>query len=364
MVNKFVYIVIPLLLLSSLVSCTASDTSTQAKPDYWPTEQWRTAKPEAQGMDSATLEKIPEFIKDNGIQIDSVLVVRHGYLVYEHYPNAVYDKDMVHIIHSVTKSVVSSCIGIAIREGYIKGIDAKFVDLFPDRTIQNLDDRKNSITLENVLTMKVGLEWDEWKYLYSDPRNHFIKMLRAPDPIQYVLDIPMMEDPGVRWNYNGGTSHVLSYLLGKTTGQDSLAFARKYLFEPMGIKDVDWTKDSHGVYNGGGGMYLKPRDMAKIGFLYLHDGVWDKKQLVPADFAKEAVSTKSTLGANSGYGYQSWWTWPLEESYYAAGLYGQRIFVAPKLDLVAVITTSLTSDPEANRWVNEILRNYVLAACE
>jgi CubicO group peptidase (beta-lactamase class C family) len=220
------------------------------------------------------------------------------------------------------------------------------------------------MTLENVLEMRVGLQWDEWKYLYSDPRNDFIKALNAPDPIQYVLDLPMMENPGARWNYNGGTSHVLSYLLGKTTGQDNLEFARKYFFGPMGITDVNWQKDSHGTYNGGGGMYLKPLDMAKIGLLYLHEGTWDGKQLVPADFARAAVSTQSTLGANSGYGYQSWWTWPLEGCYYSAGLYGQRIFVAPKLDLVAVVTTSFTSDSEGNNWVNQIMRNYIMSACK
>jgi CubicO group peptidase (beta-lactamase class C family) len=363
-VKKFVYVAVSLLFLFCLASCTPSGTQTQEKPDYWPTDQWRIAEPEAQGMDSATLEEIPAFIKDNRLPIDSVVVVRHGYLIYEHYPNERYDEDMIHIIHSITKSVVSSCIGIAIREGYIKGIDTKFVALFPDRAIQNLDDRKKSITLENILTMKAGMEWNEWRYLYSDPRNDFIKALYAPDPIQYVLDLPMMEDPGVRWNYNGGTSHVLSYLLGKSTGQDNLEFARKYFFGPMGIKDVNWQKDGHGIYNGGGGMYLKPRDMAKIGFLYLHEGAWDKKQLVPADFARSAVKTQSILGANSGYGYQSWWTWPLEDCYYSAGLYGQRIFVVPKQDLVAVITTSFTSDSEGNNWVNQIMRTYIIGACK
>ncbi len=362
--KKVAYILIALVILSLAAGCAGStETAAPETGAYWPTEGWRTSTPEEQGMDSTELEEMMEYIDQQGLAIDSVVVVRNGYIVFEEYPGFLYDQDMPHVVHSVTKSFVSALIGIAIREGYIEGKEQKFVDLFPDRTIKNLDSRKESITLEHLLTMSVGLEWNEWKYAYSDPQNHYMKAIRSDDPVQYVLDVPMMEDPGVRWNYNGGTSHLMSALVAEATGYDTLDFAREFLFAPLGITEVRWDSDRHGIRYGGGGLYLTPRDMAKFGHLYLNNGTWDGKQIVPADFVAEASKTHYTVDAYTGYGYQSWWTCLGTEVYYAAGLYGQRIDIVPDLDLVVVFTANIQGpDPEPR--MRHMLFDYIMAACE
>ena len=363
MMKKLAYILIALVILSLAAGCSGPGETSE----YWPTEGWRTSTPEKQDMDSAKLDEVMEYIErmdKRGMPINSVLVVRHGHIVLEEYPQPDYDQDTAGDIYSTTKSFASALIGIAVEEGFIDGTEQKMIDLFPERTIENLDSRKESVTLEHILTMKAGLEWNEWRYAYTDPRNDYIKARFSADPIQYVLDLPMMEEPGVRWNYNGGTSDLLSALITEATGYDTLGFAQEFLFGPLGISDVTWLQDDrHGIYYAGYGLHLTPRDMAKFGYLYLHNGTWDGEQIVPADFVAEAVKTHSSVSASRGYGYQSWWTYPQSGVYYAAGLFGQRIYVVPDLDLVVVFTSSMSvTDPEF--WMREVLFDYIMAACE
>ena len=356
--KKLISILMALAVLSSAAGCAGSEES-------WPTEEWRTSTPEEQDMDSAKLEEMVQYINEWGLAIDSVVVVRNGHIVLEEYPRPPYDRDMVHIVHSVTKSFVSALIGIAIDKGYIDGVDQKMVDLFPERTVANVTPQKESVTLEHILTMKVGLEWNEWKYAYTDyERNDYMKAIRSSDPVQYVLDLPMMEDPGVRWNYNGGTSHLLSALVAESTGYDTLDFAREFLFGPLGITGVSWDRDRHGIYYGGGGLYLTPRDMAKFGYLYLHGGKWDGKQIVPANFVADAVKTHSNISASRGYGYQSWWTYPQDGVYNAAGLYGQRIYVIPDLEIVVVITAQMAETSDLESTLYRLVRTYIIGACD
>ena len=366
--KKLVFIIMALLILPLAAGCGGPKEATAPETGaYWPTEGWRTSTPEEQDMDSAKLNEVMTYIEDmdkGGMPVNSVLVVRHGYIVLEEYPQPDYDQDTADNIRSVTKSFASALVGIAIEEGYIEGIEQKMVDLFPDRTIKNLDSRKESITLEHMLTMKAGLEWNEWQYAYTDPRNHYVRALSSRDPVEYVLDLPMMEEPGVRWNYNGGTSDLLSALITEVTGYDTLDFAREFLFGPLGISDVTWLQDErHGIYYAGHGLYLTARDMAKFGYLYLHNGTWDGKQVVPAEFVAEAVKTHSSLSASRGYGYQSWWTYPQSGVYSSNGLNGQRIYVVPDLDLVVVFTSNMSiTDPEF--FMREMLFDYIMAACK
>ena len=353
-----------LVLLSLSAGCsTPAETVTPESGEYWPTEGWRTSTPEEQDMDSEKLEQMMVYLDGNNLDIHSVVIVRNGYIVWEEYPGFLYDRGMIHIVNSVTKSFVSALIGIAIKEGYIEGKDQKMVDLFPDRTIQNLDERKESITLEHMLTMKSGMEWDEWKYEYSDPRNHYVKAISSEDPFQYVLDTPMATDPGLVWNYNGGTSHLMSFLVTEATGQDTHDYAKEKLFKPLGITQSDWNRDSHGICNGGGGLYLDPRDMAKFGYLYLHDGEWDGEQIIPADFVADSVKTHSRFSLSSGYGYQSWWTYPQQGVYRAAGLDGQRIYVSPDLELIVVVTAYIPERNDPEKFLRNMMFQYVIPSC-
>ena len=214
--------------------------------------------PEKQDMDVNALNRITGYVQDSGLNVDSVIVVRHGYIVYEKYFRPPWDKDKVHNIHSCTKSVMGSLVGIAVQQGKIKSLDDKMMDYFPNRTIQNLDERKKSITLLNLMTMKGGFDWAERTYPYSDPRNPWIQALRSNDTIQFVLDKPMATQPGTVWAYNGGCSQILSAIVTDTTGMSTLEFAKKNLFNPLGITEYTWRRDRQGLYNAGAGLFVDP----------------------------------------------------------------------------------------------------------
>jgi len=359
--TRLTALVTALVLLSLVTSCTPAGTTT-TRETYWPTEGWRTSTPEEQGMDPARLAQLIDHIKQLGLDVDGVLVVRHGYIVLEEYLDFLNDKDWLHPIYSVTKSITGACVGIALEKGLITGLDREMVEFFPDRTIQNLDERKQRITLEHLLTMTGGMAWNEWQYPYTDPRNAWIQALRSPDTVQYILDLPMADEPGEVWNYNGGFTYLLAEIVTNASGQSILDFATEHLFKPLGIENLNWRKDWNGRYDVAGGLEMTARDLAKFGYLYLHHGRWEDRQVVPADFVAESTRTHNMVSAVTGYGYESWWTHPDDGVYYAAGIYGQRIYVAPELDLVVVFTANIRGpDPEGQmrRWV----RDYIMAAC-
>ncbi|MFX0064121.1 MAG: serine hydrolase domain-containing protein [Candidatus Hermodarchaeota archaeon] len=327
--------------------------------DYWPTTDWLESTPEEQGMNSTKLNQVIDYINDLNFAIDSVVVVRHGYIVLEEYFNpSVSNQSSLHFVYSVTKSFTSALIGIAIQKGFIENVDQKVVDLFSNRIIANLDSRKQNMTIEHLLTMSTGLEWDEWTYSYDDSRNDVIKMIYSSDSVQFILDRLMVNDPGEEWVYSSGASHLLSAIIEQTTNYNTLEFANEFLFGPLGITDVDWWQDPQGIYYGGFGLYLRARDMAKFGYLYLNNGTWDSQQIVSADWVAKSTETAFLRGGGHGYGYQ-WWTYPQLGIYYAIGLYDQSIFVVPDYNMVVVFTANITSgsNPEHN-----LLFDYIIPA--
>ncbi len=344
---------------------TAPQTTTPSldKRPYWPTQEWQVATPEKQDMDSTALDRITGFVRDSGLEVDSVIVIRHGYIVYEKYFRPPWNKDRIHNMHSCTKSIMGSLVGIAVQQGKIKSFNDKMVDYFPNRTIQNLDERKKSVTLLNLMTMKGGFDWPERTYPYTDPRNPVIQALRSNDPIQFVLDRPMAAQPGTIWAYNGGFSQIFSAIVTNKTGMTTLEFAKKNLFGPLGITNFAWRTDRQGIYDAAGGLSMTPRDMAKYGYLILNRGVWEGKQIIPADFIAESVKTQTPFNPNAGYGYQSWWTVPLDGYYYAAGIKGQKIYVMEKQDMVLVTTGNLPEDSQIEIQARKIAQ-YALSACK
>lgn len=326
---------------------TASAISIQSQSlsnGYWPTDEWLTSTPEEQGIDSSKLGEMMDYIQVNEIDIDSILVVRHGRLAFEEYLSTLYTSGTKHSIHSCTKSFTSALVGIAIQEGYIGGVTDKMVDYFPNRTIANLDSRKQSITLEHLLTMTSGLEWDEWSVPYGEYGNDVAEMYRTNDAIQYVLDCPMAYDPGEHWTYNSGGTHLLGAMVATTSGQTLYEFAFEHLFTPLGISDFDvhWATDQNGYNAAGGGLSMRPQDMAKFGYLFLNNGTWDGEQIMSAEWVDRSAQTSFTLNRYSGYGYQ-WWTNPTDLAYVysAQGFAGQFIFVIPSLDMVVVFTSGV-----------------------
>jgi CubicO group peptidase (beta-lactamase class C family) len=315
--------------------------------EYWPTKGWRTSTPEAQGMDSQKLAQMLAAIQQQHLNFHSVLVIRNGYIVSETYFPP-YRQDTTHELYSCTKSFISTLIGIALDKGSIDRVDHHMVDFFPGRTFSNLDPQKEAMTLEDVLTMRSGLDWQE-----GDPA--YAAMYRSPDWVKYVLDKPMAASPGSRFNYCSGCSHLLSAVLQQATGMNTRDFAGQYLFKPLGISNVKWETDSSGIPIGGWGLQLTPRDMAKLGYLYLRGGQWEGRQIVSSNWVDTATQKHTNTDSDLGYGYQ-WWTYPSLAAYTALGRYGQTIFVVPAEDLVIVTTAQMEDHTE----IFKIIGGYIL----
>ena len=315
---------------------------------YWPTAGWRTSLPEQQGVDSAQLAKMFEEVKQKDISLDGVLVIRHGYIVTEAYFPP-FEAGAKHEIYSVTKSVVSALVGIALRQGNLRDRDQKALDFFAGRTVAENDARKQAISLKHLLTMTSGLRWgsDDDQQLFS-----------GRDLVQWTLDRPMAAEPGAVWNYNSGGTHLLSAILQKATGQSASAFAQAQLFRPLGISDVYWPADSNGVNTGGWGIRMTPRDMAKFGYLYLKGGDWDGQQVVPADWVQ--ASTAKHVDSSDGRGYGYLW-WQLSFGGYAAlGYGGQEIIVLPDRDLIVVFTAT----PLDERILWKLVSDFIIPATQ
>ena len=285
-------------------------------------------------MSSERLARLVDFGAFN--DMDSVLVTRHGRIVLEA-TYAPFRAGLKHRLYSVTKSVVSTLAGMALGDGLLDSTDRKVVDFFADRTIANLDDAKKAITVQHLLDMRSGLTWQD------NLGVSFNAMERSPDWQQFVLDHPMSVAAGTSFNYSGGNSHLLSAILSKVTGKSAHAYAREKLFGPLGIDDVLWRADPQGVSGGGAGLYLQPRDMAKIGYLWLRGGVWEGKQILPASWIEGVraanVEIPESWARDLRYGAQ-FWVMPLRDAFMAVGTHRQLIVVMPNLDIVAVVTSS------------------------
>jgi CubicO group peptidase (beta-lactamase class C family) len=272
-----------------------------------------------------------EYIRQHNINIHSLLIVRNGYVVLDAYFYP-YQENSVHDLASVTKSVTTTLIGIAIDQGKLKSVRDRMPELFSARPIANRDERKERLTLESLLTMTSGLR--------CQPQQNELtlhQMMESKDWVQYMLDLPMAYDPGSKFVYCSGGMHLLSGLISQTTGMSALDFARQSLFEPLGIHEAVWPADPRSVNHGWGDLHLHPRDMAKIGYLWLNHGLWDGKQIVSREWVADSTRVHSQTGLDSDYGY-GWWVRPKDKLFEAVGRGGQRITVLPELKLVAVMT--------------------------
>lgn len=298
----------------------------------WPGETWSTATPESEGIDSEKLANALIDIRKTGMNIHSLLVIRHGRKVLDarFYP---YDGKVPHELASVTKSVMTTLIAIAADQGKLD-LDQPMLSFFPDRKIANRDARKERVTVRHLTGMTSGLhctpDYDE---------ETLRDMVNSPDWIQFVLDRPMAAEPGERFVYCSPGMHLLSAILQKATGMKTLDFARASLFEPLGITEVIWPSDPQGITHGWGDIRLFPEDAARIGYLWFRDGKWKDREIVSADWVRHSASLQAKTGEDDDYGY-GWWIMTGDEipQYSAIGRGGLRIGVLPTLDMVYVTT--------------------------
>lgn len=328
---------------------TYTQENTQAiQSQKW---EWEKDAPENQGMRSDMLRNIHSTF--DTFPLLSSVIVKNGYIVDEYYKDG-YDETSSFILNSASKSVTSALIGIAIDNGYIKGIDVPISEYFPQ--ILNFDNEYwKQITIRHLLNHTSGVSttddalWNEWR--------------SSDNWLDYIFNLPVTAKPGTQFSYSTGNTHLLSAILQKATGMNLYDFGKQYLFDFVGMDSVKIDTDPQGISDGGNGIWMTVYDMAKFGQLYLNNGVWENQQIIPAEWIAQSTSVQFDRSTGSAdYGYQ-WWVRTFGEqgykAYFAQGHAGQYIFVIPELKLVI----AFTSNYEGSTSIYWQLVNDIVAAC-
>ena len=363
--------------LIPFIFCFALAISAQQKRS---TSDWPTATPASVGLDQKAVDALDADIRSGKYgNVDSLTIIRHGKLVFDRsYPHdytKIYEKEMktpdplnagdpsgpydyynswwhpyyrrageIHTLQSVSKTITSIVIGVARLKGDFPDIDTPVLNFFDTSKIQNVDDRKRKITIRHLLTMSAGFDWNE-DLPYQDPKNTGTQMEMSNDWVAYTINRPMAHDPGTTFQYNSGASEILSHIFRVAVGMDVEEYAAKNLFSQLGITNYYWKRAPGGLPDTEGGVYLNPRDLAKLWYLFLKGGIWDGKQIVLPEWVKDSVSPHmdvGTRGSGVKYGLK-WWLVPYgkDGSNYAwegSGFGGQIPMAFPEYDMVAVVT--------------------------
>lgn len=325
------------LIMSGMCQISVAQLTDQDK-QYWPNKEWRTSTPEEQSIDSRKLAIIFDSVKTRYISVHSITLIRNGYVVLDAYFYP-YKKGTLHDVASVTKSITSTLIGIAIDKGYIMNINQKVLDFFPDQTISNIDDQKGNLTIKHLLTMTSGFCENGLK-----GEEQLTQQRLSGNWVQYILNEQLVSEPGEKFAYCSCASNLLSASLTQATGMTAERFAKKYLYNKLDITRVIWPRDPQGNSNGWGDTYMLPIDMAKIGYLFLKEGVWKGKQIVSSEWIHSATSNQVVVSQDDKYGY-NWWLRNSPERYEARGRGGQRIVVIPSQQVVLVMTGTADFEP-------------------
>lgn len=380
---------------------TADKAGSQAQ-ESWPTHGWHKDSPGSRAMDETVLTGLDADIAGGkyGL-IDSFQVFRCGSEVFaRHYSHdyaSLYGRQAkikgplnarltgrynyfdtawhpyfhgsdLHTMQSVSKTVTSAIIGIAMTRGDFKaGLDTPVLKYFDVDKVRNVDERKRRMTLKDVLTMTTGLKWVE-DVPYDDWRSDASLMEATDDWVQYVIDKPMAQEPGKIFNYSSGATELLSYIFKKETGQDIEAYGEKYLFKPLGIRH-QWKRNYQGLVDTEGGLYLTGEDLAKIGYLYLYGGLWEGQRILSEKWVEQSVMPAVDTGWQGlKYGFK-WWLYPRKDGrglvWMGIGFGGQRLMVFPQEQVIATFTGwDILKEPEVEAALAErVVPAVVGSAC-
>lgn len=353
-----------LLLLFLIISGCA-----QSSPEKTPAQgDWPIAQPAEAGFNPALVAETIAFIEaDEHNDFSSLVVTRNGSLVIDQYFNG-HGPDSLRDMRSAGKSITSALVGIAIKEGFISDVNAPAIPLFPSYSpVTNDGPDKQAITIKHLLTMTSGIHADADDE--SSP-GYELHMELADDWVRFVVDLPMMRAPDTGWTYSSASSFLAGAAVEATSGVTLAAFAEKWLFGPLDIEDYYWAQTPSGRTVGQGNLYMRARDMAKIGQLYLNGGQWKGKQVLTEDWVKSSIEPLYPVPWNGydGYGY-SWYTHTLDINgrafnyFFASGNGGNKIYVFPDEQMVVIIQSAAYNTRHGQRRSLEILRR-VLAAVE
>ena len=373
----------------SQLACQKKPTESSDLPSYENPEQtgdgWETASLSSVGMDDAPLlELLDDLERIQEANIHSLVIIKDGKLVFEEYfegdkfnlaqwtGEVGFDRDDTHNLCSATKSFTSALMGIAIDRGLIQSVDQKIFDFFPEHAdLLDTSPEKQNITIEDLLTMRSGLEWDDETYPYTDERNDLYQAFHRTDPIRYMLSKDLIETPGTFYAYRNCNTNLLGEIIHRVNGEGLDLFCTEHLFNKLGITDYEWQRLSNNVIFASGDLRLRPRDMAKFGQLFLNGGTWHGERIISQEWVDASIQKYSGFSDwwddLDGYGYQ-WWLWEdIEdqdfEAYAASGWGGQWIIVSPDLNLV-VVTTAGNYYTDVSMPAYRILVDYILPALD
>ena len=360
-------------LTMSMLTCSLLTVSAQSQ---WPTKSWTIARPDAVGLNADTLAALDSDLANGKYgHIDGMIIIRNGKLAFDrsykndydriygeeakkqgalnaHDPSGpfnyfnpwwhpFYRRGNLHTLQSVTKTITSVVIGVAMARKEFPNLETPILSFFDVSKVKNIDDRKRRITIRHLLTMTSGFEWNE-NLPYDDPNNPSSLMEASSDWVQFVIDRPMSDDPGKIFNYNSGATELLSHIFRLATGMDIEEYAAHYLFSPLGIEQYYWKRTPTGLADTEGGLYLNMYDLAKIGYLFLNNGTWDGRQIIQPEWVKASIMPSITVRPGVKYGYK-WWLYSYGSdssgtAWAGSGFGGQVPMVLPEYDLIFVVT--------------------------
>jgi CubicO group peptidase (beta-lactamase class C family) len=392
--QKVILLAIIVLLIISLVfsSCKRPTETRPSYVDYTyhvpdqTNDGWETAH-----LSDVNISEVPlvwmmrEYFGTRTRDVHGILIIKDRKLVFEEYfpgydygpgnagwrgPYLYFNKDTLHCLHSATKSFTSAMLGIAIDKGFLPDENERMFSYFPEYS-HLWDAQKDKITLKHLLTMTSGLEWNEGDIPLTDEQNDLIRLIRSSDPIGYILGKPVVSEPGTTYYYSGGDTNLVGAVIHKTTGLNVDLLSREHLFAHLGITNFSWLyfPYNNNVVYCSGDIYMRPRDMAKFGQLFLDGGVWDGERIISEEWVLRSTSQHFTFDQAwnaDGYGYQ-WWIFDYYvsssnqyvHSYSARGWGGQDIIVLPQLNTVVVLTGGNYNVYPPD---HDIVRQYILPA--